>query len=90
MANAKKQNVWVIDTTGLIALPGCVHSVKLCSGGDAATAVIQSVDDSGQTVYQIQTGANADVYEPNLELQLLQGFYVTLTGTSPKLYLYME
>lgn len=90
MANARKQNVWIIDTTGLITTTGCIHSVKLCSGVDASTAVIQNVDDAGDTIYQIQSGAAADVFEPNVELSVKTSFYVTLTGTSPKLYLYME
>ena len=90
MANVRKQNVWVITATGAVTIPGTIHSVKLCSGGDAATAVIQADNDSGATCYQVQCGANADTYEPNLDIQLNKGFYVTLTGTSPVLYLYME
>jgi hypothetical protein len=90
MANLRKQNVWVIDTTGAITLPGTIHSVKLCSGADASTAVILADDINGKQCYQVQAGAAADTYEPNLDIQLNRGFYVTLTGTSPKLYLYME
>ena len=90
MANLRKQNVWVIDTTGAITIPGCIQSIKLCSGADASTAVIQADDVSGKTCYQARSGAAADNYDPNVGIQLTGGFYVTLTGTSPKLYLYME
>lgn len=90
MANARRQNVWVIDTTGAITASGVIKSIKLCSGADASTVSIQADDVSGAVVYQAQSALAADHYEPNVCLSVRQGFYITLTGTAPKVYLYLE
>jgi len=90
MANALRQNVWIIDTTGAVTLPGTIRSIKLCSGVDASTAVIRADDSNGAICYQAKAGSAADNLDPHVYLQLRKGFHITLSGTTPKVYLYME
>ena len=89
MANAKKQNVWVIDTTGAITESMVIRSVKLV--GTSATLTIKADDTSGAVVYEAASDTvQAFNYDHDLGLELRQGSYVTISGTSARAYLYLE
>jgi hypothetical protein len=90
MANARKANVWVVDTTGPIADAKHVCGVKLVAGADAATLTLKSDASTGGTViFQIAAGASAETYN-QVQIKDLSGLYATLTGTSPKAYIFLE
>jgi hypothetical protein len=90
MANTRAQNVWVIDTSGQIDGAHCLENVKLVTNGADATVTIKADSTSGTVVYSARAASGSDNYDHDLGIQLTSGFYVTITGTNAKAYLYVE
>lgn len=91
MANARAQNVLILDTTGQVNGDLCIKSIKLMSGSDAATLTVKADSTSGTVVWEMEAGAaNTNVFESELEIRLPGGAYFTFTGTSPKAYVVLE
>lgn len=90
MSNARAQNVWVIDTTGQISGSYCIDNIKLIGGSGAATLTIKADDTNGAVVYQARAAISTDNYDHDIELELKNGFYVTISGTGAKAYLYLD
>lgn len=91
MANARAQNVLILDTTGQINGDLQICSIKLMSGSDAATLTVKADSTGGTVVWEMEAGAaNTNVFEQDLELRLPGGAYFTFTGTSPKAYVVLK
>lgn len=91
MANARKQNVYVIDTTGQISDVCNIKSIKLVGNAtDASTVTIKADSTSGAVVYSARAAQNADNFDSEVCMNLQNGMYVTLTGTGPVCYIYLK
>ena len=87
MANARKQNVLIRDTTGQIDGNLKIKSIKLMSGSDAATLTMKADSTAGAVVWEMEaSAANTNVFEGDLDIECPGGAYFTFTGTSPKAY----
>ncbi len=90
MANARKQNVLIIDTTGQIDGDLKICSIKLVSSSDASTLTVKADSTSGAVVWAMKAGANVDATDTDIKLTLPGGAYFTLSGTSPVAYIVVE
>lgn len=90
MSNVRAQNVLVIDTSAGFTYAACIKNIKLVGGSDASTVTIKADDTNGTIVYSARAATNTDNYDHDLDIECKNGFYVTLTGTSSKAYLYLE
>jgi len=90
MANTRAQNVWVIDTAAQIDGSFCIDNVKLIGGSGASTVTIKADSTSGAVVYQARAAINTDNYDHDIELEVKNGMYVTVSGTGAIAYLYLD
>ena len=88
--NVRKQNVWKVLETGQLSDRFTICGIKLIGGSDATSVSIQADSDAGAVVYEARCDANIDVWDPDLELQMKAGAYVTISGTGAIAYLYLE
>lgn len=86
MANARAQNVLILDTSGQINGNLKICGIKLKAGADTATITVKADSTSGTVVWEMSASANTQVYDADIELSLPGGAYFTFTGTSPKAY----
>ena len=90
MANYRTQNVWVIDTSAQIDGAFCIDSVKLIGGSGASTVTIKADNTSGAVVYQARAAIGVDNYDNDLEIEVKNGMYITMSGTGAIAYLYLD
>lgn len=88
MANVYKSNVEVVDTSGALNLKN-ITGVKLVAGSDTATLTLKETDSSGTVIYTISCATTVEKFDP-VCLYSADGLYATITGTSPKAYIYGE
>lgn len=85
MANTRKANVLVCDTTGTITQQVSSCFVLYVPGTGSPAASIAAAD--GTTVWEV-TGSTRIGEE--VEIKDPQGVQVTLAGTGTKLYIYLD
>jgi hypothetical protein len=88
MANIYRGNVWVIDTSGQIDGRLRICGVKLMSGSDASTVTIKQNATGGDVVYEAKAASAGQNYD-RVQMEL-DSAYVTISGTTPKVYIYLE
>jgi len=88
MANARKANVWVIDTDGALNESVRICQVKVKDAGAGATLTIKKGGSSGTVIYTSTVGSNAERIE-EVDIWIPKGSspYVTLSAGTGYLYL---
>lgn len=66
-----------------------IRGVRLVAGIDAATAILRATDGSGAVLYSSKAAA-AGVDESVIPWQSQEALHLTMTGTSPELFIYLE
>lgn len=66
-----------------------IAGFKLVGGADASTAIVRDNDATGQILWQGKAGAAADLFE-QINIRCDKKIHVSLTGTGPVLYVYLE
>ena len=67
-----------------------LHGFKLIGNAtDASTAVVRDTDSSGLILWQGRCAQNADLFE-QINIRADKKIHITLTGTGPILYVYLE
>lgn len=85
MANATKNNVIAVDTTGYTDTRSLrIVSVKYVAGTSAS---IKATNVSGTILWE--TASTADQCDP-VSIKADDGIYVTLAGAGAKVYIYLE
>lgn len=86
MANARKANVQVVDTSAAFPEIRCIKSI-LYIGATSATASIQSnASSGGLTIWQ--RGGDVQTFDSEIEITDGDGVYVTV-ASGAKVYLYL-
>lgn len=84
MANSRKANVLVFDTTGAVTQHITSHSIVFIPGTGSPAASIAAAD--GTTIWE----SGATRVSEQVRIIEQGGITVTLAGTGTKLYIYLE
>ncbi len=66
-----------------------IAGFKLIGGADASTAIIKDTDSAGQILWQGRCAIATDLFE-QINILCDRKIHLTLTGTAPILYVYLE
>lgn len=86
MSNTRSANVIIVDTSAQFSENSQICGIKYI-GAASGTASIKADSTSGVVVWE--EAGTANVWNPEVELQMRNGFYVTVTN-SAKVYIYLE
>lgn len=86
MSNTRSANVIVVDTSAQFSEPLTICAIKYI-GAASGTASIKADSTSGVVIWEESGSSNT--FNPELEIELRQGMYVTLAN-SAKVYIYYK